>query len=137
MYMFVIEILQNSKYHYLAPPWHTLGQSMSPNICNFFFRYCRVQTENGKYLLIYDLSPPPPPLSKTLHSPFPFKCSTALWMGKENVIWTREPFGQSLSKITAVSGNVDQLKLDFDSPIDPYILCILIKYIHSRRQHKC
>ena len=37
--------------------------------------------------------------------------------------------------ITAVGGNVDQSKLD--SQIDPYILCILVKYIHSRRQHKC
>ena len=38
--------------------------------------------------------------------------------------------------ITAVSGNVDQSKLD--SQIGPYIYAyILIKYVHSRRQHKC
>ena len=67
---------------------------------------------------------------------FFFKCTTAMWSGKENVILTMRPFGQNQSKITAVSGNVDQSKPDshFDSQIDPYISCILI---HSTRQHKC
>ena len=44
----------------------------------------RVQAENGKYLLIYDL--PPPPLLNLLRRPFSLKCTTALWTGKENVI---------------------------------------------------
>ena len=54
---------------------------------------------------------------------FFFKCTTAKWSGKENVILTMRPFGQSQSKITAASGNVDQSKPDshFDSQIDPYI----------------
>ena len=49
---------------------------------------------------------------------------------------TRGPFGQSLSTITAVTGNVEQSKPDshFDSQIDPYILCILIESIH-RGEH--
>ena len=67
---------------------------------------------------------------------FFFKCTTVLWSGRENVILTK---GQSPLKITAVSRNVDQSNLDshFDSQIDPYILCILIEYLHSRREHKC
>ena len=69
---------------------------------------------------------------------FFFKCTTALWSSKENVIFTRGPFGQSLSKITAGSWNVDQSKPDshLDSQIDPCFLCILIEYNHSRKQHK-
>ena len=103
--MFVIEVLQKSKYHFVAPPWQTPERPQGPSICKFFS----------------------------------FKCTTALWSGKENVILTRRPFGQSLSKITAVSWNVDQSKPDshFDSQIDPYFLCILIEYVYSRRQHKC
>ena len=98
MYMFVIEVLQKSKYHYPAPT-----------------------REN----------------TRAFASLFFFKCTTVLWSGKENVIL--RPFGQSQSKVTAVSWNVDQSKPDshFDSQIDPYISCILIEYIHSRRQHKC
>ena len=41
---------------------------------------------------------------------FPFECSTALWSGKEQL--TRRAFGQSQSKMTAVSGNVYQSKPD-------------------------
>ena len=46
---------------------------------------------------------------------FFFKCTTAMWSGKKNVILTMRPF-------------VDQSKPDshFDSQIDPHILCILI-----------
>ena len=55
-----------------------------------------------------------------------FSSSVQLPCGKENVILTTRPFGQSQSKITAASGNVDQSKPDshFDSQIDPYISCI-------------
>ena len=47
--------------------------------------------------------------------------------------------GWSQSKITAVSWNSDQSEPDlhFDLHIHPYISCILIEYIQSRRQHKC
>ena len=50
---------------------------------------------------------------------FFFKCTTALWSGKENFILTMHPFGQSQSKIIAVSGDVDQSKPDshFNSQI--------------------
>ena len=43
------------------------------------------------------------------------------------------------SKITAVSWNADQSERDlhFDLHIHPYISCIFIEYIQSRRQHKC
>ena len=49
-----------------------------------------------------------------------FKCTTVLWLGKENLILTSGPFCQSLSMITAVTGNVEQSKPDshFDSQID-------------------
>ena len=88
--MFVIEVLQKSKYHYPAPSWHTFGAALG--ICKFLF----------------------------------LKGTTALWSGKEsvqNMTLTMQPFGQSLSKVTAVSGNVDQSKPDvhFNSHIDPYI----------------
>ena len=36
MCMFVIQVLQKSKYHYLALPWHTPGQPQGPSICKFF-----------------------------------------------------------------------------------------------------
>ena len=54
---------------------------------------------------------------------FFFKCTRALWSGKENFILTMHPFGQSQSKIIAVSGNVYQSKPDshFNSQIDSYI----------------
>ena len=67
-----------------------------------------------------------------------FKCTTAMWSGKENVILTRGAYGQRQSKITAVSGNVDQSEPDlhFDSQIHAYIPCILIEYIHSRKQQQ-
>ena len=71
---------------------------------------------------------------------FSFKCTTAPWSRKENVILTRGPFRQSLSNITAViSCNVDESKPDshFESQIDQYFSCRLIQYIYSRRQHKC
>ena len=71
---------------------------------------------------------------------FFFKCTTALWSGKENLILTMHPFGQSQSKIIAVSGNVDQSKPDshFNSQIDPYnISCILIECVCSKMRHKC
>ena len=70
---------------------------------------------------------------------FFFKCTTVLWSGKENVILTMYPIGQSQSKITAVNGSVDQLKPDshFDSQIDPYISCILIECVCSRMPYKC
>ena len=70
---------------------------------------------------------------------FFFKCTTALWSGKENFILTMHPFGQSHSKIIAVSGNVDQSKPDshFNSQIDPYISCILMECVCSKMQHKC
>ena len=44
---------------------------------------------------------------------------------------TMHPFGQSQSKIIAVSGNVDQSKPDshFNSQIDSYISCILIEWL--------
>ena len=47
------------------------------------------------------------------------------------MILKMHPFGQSQSKISAVSGNVDQSKPDshFDSQIDPYISCILIVFV--------
>ena len=52
------------------------------------------------------------------------------------MILTSEPFGKSLSKITAacLSENVDQSKPDshFNSQIDPYNLYILIEYIYSK-----
>ena len=53
--------------------------------------------------------------------------------------WPGDSSATGLSKITAVSWNVDQSKPDshFDSQIDSYFLCILIEYIYSRRQHKC
>ena len=65
---------------------------------------------------------------------FFFKCTTALWSGKENFILTMHPFGQSQSKIIAVSGNVDQSKPDshFNSQIDSYISFILIEQNASR-----
>ena len=49
------------------------------------------------------------------------------------------PFGQSHSKIIAVSGNVDQSKPDshFNSQIDSYISCILIECVCSKMRHKC
>ena len=55
---------------------------------------------------------------------FFFKCTTALWLGKEN---------------GPVSGNAGQSNTDshYDSQIDPYISCILIKCVCSRMQHKC
>ena len=70
---------------------------------------------------------------------FSFKCPTALWSGKENLILTMHPFGQSQSKIIAVSGNVDQSKPDsqFNSQIDPYIPCILIGCVCNKMRHKC
>ena len=40
MYMFVIEVLQKSKYHDLAPPWHIPGKPQSPSIWNFFSFKC-------------------------------------------------------------------------------------------------
>ena len=36
MYMFVIETLQKSKYHYPAPSWHTLGAALG--IHKLFFK---------------------------------------------------------------------------------------------------
>ena len=70
---------------------------------------------------------------------FFFKWTTALWSGKENFILTMHPFGQSQSKIIAVSGNVDQSKPDshFNSQIDSYISCILIECACSKIHHKC
>ena len=53
------------------------------------------------------------------------KGTTALWSGKENVqsvtTTTMQPIGQSQSKVTAVSGDVDQSKPDvhLNSHIDP------------------
>ena len=79
---------------------------------------------------------PPPPTFE--HAPQAFflqvyNCSVD-GQGKcdldKGALWSKP-----VKDITAVSENVDQSKLD--SQIDPYILCILIKYIHSRRQHKC
>ena len=105
MYMFVIEVLQKSKY--LHPP----GQPFSDT-----------------------------PLGYPRHLQlFFFKCTTALWSGKENLILTMHPFGQSQSKIIVVSGNVDQSKPDshFNSQIDPYISCIFIECVCSKMQHKC
>ena len=52
----------------------------------------RLSTWDGKYLLIYDSAPPPPLLNMHCR-PFSFKCTTALWTGKENMIWTRGPIG--------------------------------------------
>ena len=66
VYMFVIEILQKSKYHY---PALSLAHSI------FFF----------------------------------FKCTSVLCSGKKNVILTKA-YGQSQSKMTAVSRNVDQAR---------------------------
>ena len=37
MYMFVIEILQKSKYHYLAPLWHTSGRPEGPSHLQVLF----------------------------------------------------------------------------------------------------
>ena len=76
MYMFVIEVLRNSKYHYPAPSWHTSEAALG--ICKFLF----------------------------------LKGKTAQWSGKESVqsvtlTMSMQPFGQSQSKVTAVSGNVD------------------------------
>ena len=53
-----------------------------------------------------------------------FKCTTALWSGQEN---------------GPVSGNAGQSNTDshYDSQIDPYISCILIKCVCNRMQHKC
>ena len=92
------------------------------------------QAENSKYLLICDLVPPP----NFEHAPQAFFLQVyncyVNGQGKCNLdkvaLWPKP-----VKDITAVSGNVDQSKLD--SQVDPYILCILIKYIHSRRQHKC
>ena len=85
--------------------------------------------------------------SKHLHptgQPFPdtpLGCprTTALWSGKENLILTTHPFGQSQSKIIAVSGNIDQSKPDshFNSQIDPYISCMLIECVCSKMLQKC
>ena len=66
--------------------------------------------------------------------------SPVVGSGKENLILTmHRPFGQSQSRIIAVSGNVDQSKpvSHFNSQIDPYILCILIECVCSKMQHKC
>ena len=70
---------------------------------------------------------------------FFFKCTTALWSGKENFILTMHPFGQRQSKIIAVSGNVDQSKPDshFNSQIDSYVSCVLIECVCSKMHHKC
>ena len=57
-------------------------------------------------------------------------CSVA---GKENVILTSEPFGQSQSIITAVVellSNQNQIHILIHKLIH-------VEYIHSRRQHKC
>ena len=53
-----------------------------------------------------------------------FKCTTALWSGQEN---------------GPVIGNAGQSNTDshYDSQIDPYISCILIKCVCNRMQHKC
>ena len=81
---------------------------------------CHKGTAEAKY---HYLAPPPPgtppdcPRAQAFASFFSFKCTTVLWWGKENVILTKEPFGQSLSEITTFSWNVDQSKLD--SQIDP------------------
>ena len=91
------------------------------------------------------LYPPGQPFSDTpLGCPrhfaiFFFKCTTAMWSGKENLILTMHPFCQSQSKIIAASGNVDQSKpySHFDSQIDPYISCILIECVCSKMRHKC
>ena len=70
---------------------------------------------------------------------FFFKCTTALRSGKGNLMLTMHPFGQSQSKIIAVSGNVDQSKPEshFNSQIDPYISCILIECVCSKMRYKC
>ena len=109
MYMFVTDVLQKSKYLY--PP----GQPF-----------------------------PDTPLGIPQPSPgicnfFFFKCTTALWSGKENFILTMHPFGQRQSKIIAVSGNVDQSKPDshFNSQIDSYVSCVLIECVCSKMHHKC
>ena len=85
MYRFVIEVLRKSKYHYLAPPWHTCRRLQSPSICSFF------------------------PLQE-------YNCSV-VGQGKCDI--DKGPFGQSLSKITAVTENFDQSIPDphFDSQI--------------------
>ena len=74
------------------------------------------------------ITQPLPDMAPSIGKFFFFKCTTAMWSGKENVILTMRPFGQRQSKITAASGNVDQSKPEshFDSQIDPYISCILI-----------
>ena len=55
------------------------------------------------------------------------------------MILTMYPFGQSQSKIIAVSGNVDQSKPDshFNSQIDLYISCILIECVCTKMRQKC
>ena len=50
------------------------------------------------------------PKAQAFASFFSSSVQLLLWSGKENVILTRGPFDQSLSKITAVGGNVDQSK---------------------------
>ena len=67
------------------------------------------------------------------------KDKTSLWLGKESVqsvTLTMQPFGQSQSKVTAVSWNVDQSKLDvhLNSYIDPYISWTLIECV---QMYKC
>ena len=132
------EILQNSKYHYLAPPWHTHVQPQGPSICKFFPQALqrgwgkggtiaphfwgpkqnvikdRVQAENGKYLLIYDLAPPPPPprtfeLAPQAFFPQVYNCSVD---GQRKCDLDKGAlWPKPVKNITAVSGNVDQSKL--------------------------
>ena len=96
--------------------------------------------QKSKYL--YPLGQPfaDTPLGFSRHLQFFFfKCTTTLWSGKKNFILTMHPFGQSQSKIIAVSGNVDQSKPDshFNSQIHSYILCTLIECVCSKMHHKC
>ena len=70
----------------------------------------RVQAENGKYLLIYDLAPPPT-FKPAPQAFFPqvYNCSVD-GQGKcdldKGALWPKP-----VKNITAVSGNVDQSKL--------------------------
>ena len=74
------------------------------------------------------------PRAQAFASFFSFKCTTVLWLGKENVILTRGPFGQSLSRITAATGNVDQSKSDsqnFDSQNYPCIFVMHCEFLSN------
>ena len=87
--------------------------------------------QKSKYLYPTGQPFPDTPLGYPRHWQFFLQAYNSPVVGQGKFDIDNAPFGQSQSKIIAVSGNVDQSKPDshFNSQIDPYI-CIFYMQIH-------